>query len=39
MHVNAVAASTGSTATLTAAMNGVPTLTRELDAELKHTEG
>lgn len=38
MHVNA-AASTSSTATLTAAMEPVPTLTRELSAELKRTEG
>jgi hypothetical protein len=39
MHVNAAAASTGSAATLTAAMKGVPTITRELNAELKRTEG
>lgn len=39
MHVNAAATSTGSAATLTAAMKGVPTLTRELNAELKRTEG
>jgi hypothetical protein len=36
MHVNAAAASTASTATLTAAMKGVPTLVRELNAELQH---
>ena len=36
MHVNAAAASTGSAATVTAAMKGVPTLVRELNAELKH---
>jgi hypothetical protein len=36
MHVNAAAASTASTATLTAAMKGVPTLARELNAELQH---
>jgi len=39
MHVNAAAASTGSASTLTAAMKGVPTLTRELNAELKRTDG
>jgi hypothetical protein len=39
MHVNAAAASSGSAATLTAAMKGVPTLTRELNAELRRTEG
>ena len=39
LHVNAAAASTGSTATLTAAMKEVPTLTRKLNAELKRTEG
>ena len=38
MHVNA-AASTGSAATITAALKGVPTLTRELKTELKRTEG
>jgi hypothetical protein len=38
MHVNAAATSTGSAATLTAAMKGVPTLTRELNAELKRAE-
>jgi hypothetical protein len=36
MHVNAAAASKASTATLTAAMKGVPTLVRELNAELQH---
>jgi hypothetical protein len=36
--VNA-AASTGSAATITAALKGVPTLTRELKTELKRTEG
>jgi hypothetical protein len=36
MHLNAAAASTGSAATLTAAMKGVPTLARGLNAELKH---
>jgi hypothetical protein len=39
MHVNAAAASTGSAATVTAAMKGVPTLVRELNAELKHAGG
>jgi hypothetical protein len=39
MHVNAAAASTRSAATLTAAMKGVPTLVRELNAELKHVGG
>ncbi len=37
MHVNAAAASTGSAATLMAAMKGVPALTHELNAELKRT--
>jgi hypothetical protein len=35
MHVNAAAASTASAATVTAAMKGVPKLTRELNTELK----
>jgi hypothetical protein len=35
MHVNAAAANTGSAATLMAAINGVPTLVRDLNAELK----
>jgi hypothetical protein len=39
MHVNAATASVGSSATLTAAMKGVPTLTRGLNAELKRTDG
>jgi hypothetical protein len=39
MHVSAAAASTGSAATLTAAMKGVPTLVRKLDAELKRAGG
>jgi hypothetical protein len=39
MHVNAAAASTGSAATVTAAIKGVPTLVRELNAELKHAGG
>jgi hypothetical protein len=39
MHVSAAAASTGSAATLTAAMEGVPTLVRKLDAELKRAGG
>jgi hypothetical protein len=39
MHVNAAATSKGSSAALTVAMKGVPTLTRELNAELKRTEG
>jgi hypothetical protein len=39
MHVNAAAASTRSAATVTAAMKGVPTLARELNAELKGAGG
>jgi hypothetical protein len=38
MHLNAAAASTGSVATLTAAMKGVPTLIRELNVELKRAD-
>jgi len=38
LHVNA-AASGGSTANLTAAMKNVPTLSHELNAELRRTEG
>lgn len=38
MHVNA-AASTGSAATIVATLKGVPTLTHELNTELKRTEG
>jgi hypothetical protein len=37
--LNAAAAGTGSSATLTAAMNGVPTLVRELNAELRRAGG
>jgi hypothetical protein len=39
MHVSAAAASTGSAATLTAAMKGVPTLVGMLNAELKRAGG
>ena len=38
MHMNAAAASTGSATTLTAAMKGMPTITRELNAELKRAD-
>ncbi len=39
MHVNAAVASTGSVATLTAVMKDVPTITRELNTELKRADG
>jgi hypothetical protein len=39
MHVNAASASTGSAATVTAAIKGVPTIVRELNAELKRAGG
>jgi hypothetical protein len=39
LHVNAAAASTGSASSLKAAMDGVPTITRDLLAELKRVDG
>lgn len=39
MHVNAAAASTGSASSLQAAINGVPTITNALTAELQRTGG
>lgn len=39
MHVNAATASTGSASSLKAAMDGVPTITRDLLTELKRVDG